>query len=221
MAAIPNYHKHGGLKQQGYTTAEVCSQYGGDAGRACEASRGSRGGSRPHLFQLPVTAHIPWLVTPSLQAPPPWSPCPLFCQLYFCLCLRLLKTSAIGFRTYPDNPRQSLHPKILNHICKVFGTEVTSPGSRNQDADTSLEGHYLAYHYPKDGAVGYASRQVGATSITHHCICSFRLSLTTILPNHPTLGLSSSRERQHMGFLPVLLSGKPQVIPASPGEHCP
>lgn len=91
------------------------------------ADRGSRGGSHPSLVQLPVSAHIPWLMTTSPQAPSPWSPYPLFCHFYLCLCLHLLKTATGGFRTYPDNPRKSLHPEILNHFCKVFGTEGTIP----------------------------------------------------------------------------------------------
>lgn len=44
------------------------------------------------------------------------------CQICHWLCRHLVKIFTIGFMTYPNNPRWSLHLKILSHTCKAFGT---------------------------------------------------------------------------------------------------
>lgn len=66
VAAITNCHKCDGSEQQTWIIAEVCGQYCRGASRGCAASRGPTGGSLPHGFQLPVTAHMRSFVTPSL-----------------------------------------------------------------------------------------------------------------------------------------------------------
>lgn len=113
-AAVPNYHKLGGFKQQ----ERVLSQFwrpqvwNQGVGRATLPL-----GAVSRLFRLPVATGVPWLVAASLRALL-WSSHGFLCCLSVSYpLLSHIRTHAIGFRAHPSNSGWSLL-KIVNYIRK-------------------------------------------------------------------------------------------------------
>lgn len=89
----------------------------GSAQQGHTPSRGSRGEFVPCSFQLLVAASLPWVVVaslPSLNVSAEVRSFPLYMSNL--LCLLLLRTFVMAFRTHPDYPGQSSYFKILRLI---------------------------------------------------------------------------------------------------------
>lgn len=116
-----------------------------------------RGGWAESFFasQIPEVDGIPWFVSTSLQ--------PLLCshtafssRCQNSLYLHLVKISEIAFRVHSDKSGKSPYLKILQHVQIIFfliffflfflSHKATFIGSRAQDHNLFLGGHYKIYH---------------------------------------------------------------------------
>lgn len=119
-----NYYKLCGLKQQKY----ILSHSGGFKIKKLvshTSSKGSRRVSTPCLFQLLVAPDMPGLAAGSFQSLPSFSHWLFFLLFVLLLCMSLIRTHGIEFRTQVYNPGPSLL-KILN---SVIIEKITCPSN--------------------------------------------------------------------------------------------